>query len=530
MKLFVQLFHRIDQSSDVNQKREALVWYFSKTSDTDRLWTIGLLSNKTPKRIVTTAVLKEWATEITNTPLWLFEESQRVAGDLVETISLLLPLPKNERKESLSHWIDYITTLESLEEEEKKEKIVAAWQCLLSTERLLFNKLLVGGFRIGISQKLMVEALAQYTGIKENLIAHRLTASWTPDSTTFEELIFTESPLEDSSSPYPFHLAFSLEANIQDLGAVSEWSAERKWDGIRGQIIVRQDELFVWSRSEELLTDKLPEYHPLAQLLPNGTVIDGEILPFKDGQLLGYNELHTRLGRKNITKKVIEKTPIIFMAYDLLEWQGEDIRVRSFRERRYFLQQLLSQYALQGIILLSEDISFDNWEQLVEERALSRKYRSEGLMLKRWNSSYSSGRQKGDWWKWKVNPLTIDAVMIYAQRENVGGANLYSNFTMGVWDGDLLIPFTKASGLSEKEISEITAWVGRNTRERFGPVRSVEPIHVFEIAFDGIRSSSRHKSGVVLRSPRIIRWRKDKSARKANTLNDLKAFLEIYNS
>lgn len=529
MKLFVELFHWLDQANDASQKREALIWYFSKASNTDRLWTIGLLSNKRPKRIITTATLKKWATEITNIPSWLFEESQHVAGDLVETISLLLPLPENEHKESLSHWIDYIISLQNLAEEEKKEKIVAAWQCLLSTERLLFNKLLVGGFRVGISQKLMIEALAQYTGIKENLIAHRLTTSWTPYSTTFEELILTESPSENSSSPYPFHLAFSLEAEIQNLGAVSDWSAERKWDGIRGQIIVRQDELFVWSRSEELLTDKLPEYHPLAQLLPNGTVIDGEILPFKDGQLLGYNELHTRLGRKSITKKVIEKTPIIFMAFDLLEWQGEDIRVRPFRERRHLLKQMLSQYPAQDILALSEDIPFDTWEQLVEERALSRKYRSKGLMLKRWNSPYASGCQKGDWWKWEVDPLTIDAVVIYTQRGNEGGTNLYSNFTMGVWEGDLLIPFTKASGLGEKEISEITAWVGRNTLERFGPVRSVEPIHVFEIAFDGIRSSSRHKSGVVLRSPRIIRWRKDKSAREANTLNDLKAFLESYN-
>lgn len=528
MKLFVQLFHRLDQSTNVNQKREALVWYFSEASDIDRLWTIGLLSNKRPKRIATIALLKEWATEITNIPVWLFEESQHVVGDLVETITLLLPMPKKENEESLSFWINYIKNLESLEEEQKKEKIIAAWQCLQPTERLLFNKLLVGGFRIGISQKLMVEALAQYTGIKGNLIAHRLTGNWIPDNITFEKLILTESPLENSSSPYPFHLASTLEGGIQDLGAVSEWSAERKWDGIRGQIIVRQDELFVWSRGEELLTDKLPEYHPLADLLPNGTVIDGAILPFKNGQLLNYNELHTRLGRKNITKKAMDKTPIIFMAYDLLEWQGEDIRLRPFRERRHLLQQMLSTYSTQGILVLSEDIPFDDWGQLVEERALSRKYRSQGLMLKRWNSSYSSGRQRGDWWKWKADALTINAVMIYAQRGNEGGTNLYSNFTMGVWDGDLLMPFTKVSGLTEKEASEISAWVSRNTRERFGPVRSVEPVHVFEIVFDGIRSSSRHKSGVVLRSPRIIRWCKDQSAREANTLNDLKAFLELY--
>ena len=289
---------------------------------------------------------------------------------------------------------------------------------------------------------------------------------------------------------------------------------------------MREDQVFVWSRGEELVTEKFPEYQSLAHLLPNGTVLDGEILPFKDGQPLSFNLLQTRIGRKNVSKKILETAPVILMVYDLLEWEAEDIRHWPLQERRRQLEILVEECKTGGILRLSEKVEATSWETLKTERANSRHYDSEGLMLKRKDSAYQSGRKRVDWWKWKVDPFTIDAVMIYAQRGHGRRANLFTDFTFAVWDGDQLVPFTKAySGLTDKEFGEITAWVRKHTRERFGPVRSVDPVHVFEIAFEGINESRLHKAGLALRFPRISRWRKDKPAGEANTLEDLKKLL-----
>ncbi len=529
MERFAQLFTRLDQTTKINTKVDELAAYLKAADDDDRLWTVAILSSRRPKRTVNTTLLRQWAAELAGIPLWLFEESYHVVGDLSEAIALTLPKPSGKNEQSLSYWIEYIKALDKLEEAEKKSRVVAAWQQMDYTERLVFNKLIMGGFRIGVSQKLMVRALSKCTGIDENTLAHRLMGDWTPDRTTFEDLILTKDPLEDVSKPYPFYLAYALEEGPEGLGAPEEWIAERKWDGIRGQLIVRKGELFVWSRGEELVTDKFPEFHPLAEQLPDGTVIDGEILPYKDGQPLSFNELQTRIGRKNVTKKILEKVPVVLVAYDLLEWEGEDLREQPLEHRRKLLEKLLGQATASHQLLLSELVPFSQWEELEEERRNARQYHSEGLMLKKRASVYRAGRRKGDWWKWKVDPLTIDAVMIYAQRGHGRRANLYTDFTFAVWDEDALVPFTKAySGLTDKEFREITSWVHRNTLERFGPVRSVEPKHVFEIAFEGIRKSTRHKSGVALRFPRMLRWRKDKPVREANTLEDLHQMLEVY--
>lgn len=529
MKRFAELFTRLDQTTKINAKVKALAEFFEKANDEDRLWTVAILSHRRPKRTVNTTLLRHWAAEMADIPLWLFEESYHVVGDLSEAIALTLPEPVSSNEQGLSYWIGYIKALDQKEEQEKKAKVTAAWQQMNYTERLVFNKLIMGGFRIGVSQKLMVRALSKYTGIDENTLAHRLMGDWTPDSTTFEGLILTKDPLEDVSKPYPFYLAYALEEGPEGLGPPEEWLAERKWDGIRGQLIVRRGELFVWSRGEELVTNKFPEYHPLAELLPDGTVIDGEILPYKNGEPLTFNELQTRIGRKHVTKKVREKAPVVLLAYDLLEWQGEDWRGRPLQERRHRLEKLLEKVNTDGVLLLSEIVPFQEWEELEQERTNARQHKSEGLMLKHKESVYRAGRRKGDWWKWKVDPLTIDAVMIYAQRGHGRRANLYTDFTFAVWDGDRLVPFTKAySGLTDKEFREITSWVHRNTIERFGPVRSVEPTYVFEIAFEGIRKSNRHKSGVALRFPRIERWRKDKPIREANTLEELHDMLRVY--
>ena len=528
MKNFAELFTRLDQTTKTLVKVDALIQYFEKASSDDKLWTIALLSHKRPKRTVNVSFLKIWAAEFSNLPYWLFEESYHVAGDLAETIALILPERETHTDHTLTYWIKYIMSLEGLEEEVKKSRLREAWASLSSTERFVFNKLITGAFRMGVSQKLMVRALAKYTGIEENMLAHRLMGNWTPDTTTFEDLVLSADKGEDQSRPYPFYLAYALD-DPYEIGSPDEWMAERKWDGIRGQVIVRKGQLYVWSRGEELVTDKYPEYEIFREQLPDGTVIDGEILPFKDGQPLPFSLLQTRIGRKNLTSNVLKKSPVVFKAYDLIEWQGEDIRNWAMDKRRRALEELVGSTSTGGILQLSDVVDFDTWEQLAEERERSREFYSEGIMLKRKDSVYQTGRKRGDWWKWKVDPLTVDAVMIYAMRGHGRRANLYTDYTFAVWDNDQLVPFTKAySGLTDEEIREVDRFVKRNTIDRFGPVRSVTPELVFEIAFEGINKSTRHKSGIALRFPRIKRWRKDKNKDEANTLADLWQLLDVY--
>ena len=306
---------------------------------------------------------------------------------------------------------------------------------------------------------------------------------------------------------------------MTDLGEASEWQAEWKWDGIRSQLICREDQLFVWSRGEELITDKFPEFDAFREALPPGTVIDGEILPFHNDQPLSFAKLQTRIGRKNLTKKVLKDAPVILMAYDLLEWQGEDIRERPLLERRQLLETLHAQVKEHvPSFWLSTIVESADWKELKALRKDSRTYYAEGFMLKRRSSPYQVGRKRGDWWKWKVEPLTVDAVLINAQKGSGRRAGLFTDYTFAVWDdrveGDRkLVPFTKAySGLTDQEMRKVDNFVKRNTKEKFGPVRAVTPELVFEIAFEGIQRSTRHKSGVAVRFPRILRQRLDKKS------------------
>ena len=352
--------------------------------------------------------------------------------------------------------------------------------------------------------------------------------NWDPVTISFEDLVLKSNPLEDLSKPYPFYLAYALENSLEDLGSPSEWSAERKWDGIRGQLILRKDEMYIWSRGEDLITKKIPELQVLKGKLKKDVVIDGEILPYRDGKILNFNVLQTRIGRKNVAKKHLIEAPIVIMAYDILEYDGSDIRQESFQKRREILKKVVEEMD-SNRLMYSDNVAFETWEDLSKERDNSRAYLSEGIMLKKKDSAYKSGRKKGDWWKWKVDPLTIDAVMIYAQRGHGRRANLFTDFTFAVKDGEALVPFAKAySGLTDVEFKEITQFVKKNTRERFGPVSSVHPELVFELAFEGIAKSSRHKSGVALRFPRIKRWRKDKPKKEINTLQDLMQILDEF--
>lgn len=529
MKRFARLFAALDATTRTNEKVAALADYFREAPEDDRLWTVALLSGRRPKRSVTATRLREWAAEAAGLPLWLFEESYAVAGDLAETIALILPPAEAESDLPLAHWLAEVRALSQLPEEAKRPRILAAWGALDGAERFLFNKLLTGGFRMGVSQTLMTRALARATGIAEPDLAHRLMGDWSPERTSWAGLILANDPTADLSRPYPFYLAYQIEGPPESLGEPAEWFAEWKWDGIRGQLIRRGAEHFLWSRGEELMTDRFPEFAATRDWLPDGTVIDGEVLAFADGRPLPFAALQRRIGRKTVPKKLLAEAPAVFMAYDLLEDGGEDIRALPFAERRARLGALLGGVPPEAPVRLSPEVGFEGWEALAAARARSREDGAEGLMLKRRAAPYLAGRKKGDWWKWKVDPLTIDAVMVYAQAGHGRRANLYTDFTFAVWDGDALVPFTKAySGLTDAEFTRITAWVRKNTLERFGPVRRVTPEHVFEIAFEGIQESPRHKSGVALRFPRMLRWREDKPVEEANTLADLKEMLRLY--
>ncbi len=531
MKHFTHLFLSLDQTNKTNAKVQALVNYFEKADDPDKVWCIALLSGKRPKRSIRSNDIREWTAEMSGLPLWLFEETYHIVGDLAETVAKVLPQPIEESDHSLSYWMDYILAMSNMTLEDRKSRVMEAWRTMGEWERFVFNKMMMGGYRMGVSQKLMVRALSKHTGKDEAELAHRLMGNWDPLGEDFGSLILEKKKADDLSKPYPFFLAYQLDGGPTEVGPPSDWFAERKWDGIRGQLIVRGGRHYLWSRGEELVTDKFPEFEVAPSLLPDGTVIDGEILPFKDGHILSFQDLQTRIGRKNITRKILEKAPVVMRAYDLLEWKGKDIRQETQEARRKKLDQLFNNLPTNQLIQLSELINYSDWDELAAIRENSREHSSEGIMLKHKKGHYQVGRKKGDWWKWKVDPLTIDAVLIYAMRGHGRRANLYTDYTFAVWKGDELIPFAKAySGLTDEEFRRVDNFVKRNTQDKFGPVRSVKPQLVFELAFEGIQKSGRHKSGVALRFPRMKRWRHDKSAKEANTLEDLHEMLSNYGS
>lgn len=526
MKDFAELIKTLDSTNKTTLKVEALTHYFKKAEDKDKVWTIAILSHRRPPRPVNTTLMRQWASELANIPLWLFEESYHIVGDLAETIALVIPPAEESSEKSLNQFLQEILELKPKTEAEKRDYLHKNWLALNYYERFVFTKLITGSFRIGVSQKLMTRALSKATDIDEDILAYKMMGNWKPEKTTFKKLILEENEEDYLSKPYPFYLAYSIDGEVEDLGDVANWSAEHKWDGIRSQVIVRNDELFVWSRGEELVTDKYPEFEDFVGKVPNGTVIDGEILPYPKGKIGTFKDLQTRIGRKNISKKLLEKTPVILKAYDVLEWKGDDIRTEPFVERRKILERLYAEVSSEEIPLhLSERISFKNWAEVAEERERAREEKSEGLMLKKLDSPYLVGRKKGDWWKWKVDPLTVDAVLTYAMRGHGRRSNLFTDYTFGLWDDDKkeLVTFAKAySGLTDAEFRKLDNWIKKNTLERFGPVRSVTPHHVFEIAFEGIAESKRHKSGVATRFPRMVRWRTDKNIHEANTLGELR--------
>lgn len=524
MRGFTELYDELDATTKTLPKVEALTNYFLRTRPEDSIWAIALLVGNRPKRPVKTSELKAWATELAGVSGWLFDDSYSVVGDLAETITLLINSQSETVSEiSLNELMREFEEIAKLSDAEKKERVMAYWKILSPRELYIFNKLITGAFRVGVSKLLVFKALAKAYHIDEKVIAHRFIGNWKPTDTSLLDLLKEDEFSDSISRPYPFCLAYALDVKLSTLGTIEDWQIERKYDGIRGQIIVRNQELFVWSRGEELLTDKFPEFEELRDYLPNGTVIDGEILPIVNGEIRSFNQMQKRTTRKALTKKILQDIPLKMVCYDLLEKDGKDLRDLPLQERRRLLEEVvMNSKAYNSSLVLAPLLSCDAWEHLDELRNEAKTVGCEGLMLKRKDSNYETGRKRGKWWKWKVDPYSIDAVLIYAQAGHGRRANLFTDYTFAVWDGDVLVPFTKAySGLTDKEIIEVDAWVKKNTIEKFGPVRSVTPHWVFEIAFEGINESPRHKSGIALRFPRIARWRKDKPLSEANTKQDL---------
>ena len=525
MKTFAQLITSLESTNKTNAKIDAMVHYLQTAPENDKLWFLALFTGKRPKRPVNTNLLKLWALEITQLPEWLFLESYSSVGDLGETLSLILPPPENEIDKSLSQWMSELIDLKDKTEEEKRIYVIESWNGLDYTERFIFNKLIGGSFRIGVSKKLLINALSKYSEIDSSQLMHSIMGKWNVEEENFEDLISGTNINPDNSKPYPFCLAYPMEKEIHELGNPEDWQAEYKWDGIRGQLIKRNKEIFLWSRGEELVTPQFPELVSALEKMEGDFVLDGEILGVVDNQVLNFNELQKRLNRKTITAKMLKEIPVKSFVYDILEFNGEDLREKPLSERRAILEKLINENPPENI-KLSEIIQYENWEELTEIRSNSRENNSEGLMLKQKNSNYHSGRKKGDWWKWKVDALTIDAVLIYAQKGSGRRSGYYTDYTFAVKKEDQLVTIAKAySGLTDKEIMEVSKFVTKNSLEKFGPVRTVKPELVFEIAFEGIGYSNRHKSGVALRFPRIVRWRRDKKVDEIDDIEEVKKLI-----
>ncbi len=530
MKAFAELYARLDRSTATGDKRQALVGYFRQAAPADAAWAVWLLAGGkvggARSRIAGTRELREWIAEASGTPLWLVEASYEEVGDLAETLTLLMDAPAGQAPElSLSEWIETrLLAVANADAGTRRACIESAWGVLPDAQRLVFNKLLTGSLRVGVSSGLVQQALAAASGVDIALIAQRMLGQWRPTADFFQRLVSPEAQPGDSSSPYPFFLASPLDGEPHSLGDIADWLLEWKWDGIRVQLIRRGPDIALWSRGEERLDGRFPEIEAALQSLPANAVIDGELLAWRDGESpLPFTALQTRIQRRKPGPKVLAQTPVRVLAYDLLELDGVDLRARPLAERRAALEALLSRQG-DPRIQPSPLIAAADWQAAAALRNEARSRGVEGLMLKRRQSPYQHGRKRGDWWKWKIDPLTIDAVMVYAQAGHGRRSTLYTDYTFALWEGDALVPVAKAySGLDDAQLLQLDRWIRANTLERFGPVRSVQPQQVFELAFEGINASKRHKSGVAVRFPRILRWRHDKPATEANSLQDLRA-------
>jgi len=538
MEDFARLYAELDATTSTHAKLDALKRYFAVAAPADAAWAAYFLAGGRPRQAVPARVLRQMAIERAGIDDWLFEECYQAVGDLAETIAHVLPPPRTKSSAGLAEWIEQrLLPLRGMPPDEIGERLAGYWDELDWSGRFLLTKLIGGGFRVGVSRLSVIRALAEVAGVEPKAVAQRIVGytgiAAIPSAASFSALIASgPDGVSDAGQPYPFFLAHQLNDAPDTLGPVDQWMVEWKWDGIRGQLVKRAGAIWLWSRGEELVTERFPEFHALQARIPDGTVIDGEIVVWKDGRVRPFAALQTRIGRKSLPAKILAEAPAAMLAYDLLEENGADLRMLPQHERRARLELLVPSIGDEHL-QISPLVSLPTWDAYARLRAESRSRGVEGFMLKRRDARYGVGRTKesGTWWKWKIDPMTIDAVLIYAQRGHGRRASLYTDYTFAVWSeeaegGRRLIPFAKAySGLSDEEIKEVDAIIRKTTIEKFGPVRSVTPTLVFELGFEGIARSPRHKSGIAVRFPRILRRRIDKPVDEADTLDNLNALL-----
>lgn len=574
MKRFSRLFSELDSTTSTNEKVEALTRYFGEAPARDAAWAVYFLAGGKPRQVVKTASLVALACAVARIEPWLFDECYQSVGDLAETISLVLPRGDEPSDVGLAEWVeDRLLPLRGLPDEEVARRVAAYWSELDQQGRFLLVKLVGGGFRVGVSKLLVQRALAAHAGIDAKRVAQRMMGytdgKVLPTPERYEALIAQAvegvEETRDAGQPYPFFLAHQLDAPAElftaRLGPVSDWMVEWKYDGIRGQVVRREGKTWVWSRGEELVTERFPEIVAMAEGLPDGTVVDGEILVWNEAEArpAAFALLQQRIGRKNLTKKVLADAPVSFMAYDLLEEGGKDLRGLSQRERRARLEALVGALAQRAhptpTFMLSPVEAAESWLELAKRRQQSRERGVEGFMLKRLDAAYGTGRTKAEglWWKWKIDPMSVDCVLVYAQAGHGRRSSVYTDYTFAVWNrppaskeeadavleaiarkepaqpGALqLVPFAKAySGLTDEEFRQVDAIIRKNTIEKFGPVRSVKPSLVFELGFEGIQRSGRHRSGIAVRFPRMLRIRHDKPLHEADSLAALELLLRL---
>ena len=540
MDLFTQLFIALDQTNKTATKSKLLSEYFKQASPADAAWAIYFLMGERMKRLVKTADLKQWACEISHYPEWLFAECYDHVGDLAETLALCIfsedKFRKAPLKMSLSELIEnYLLPMKKMEPEAQSQRIIDLWSSMDFSMALVLNKLITGGFRVGVSKSLVIKSMAENASVDPAVMAHKLMGQWEPTEAKFKDLFAEKATEDEVLRPYPFCLAYPIEIKEGEslstiLGDSNEWQIEPKWDGIRAQIIVRKGARVIWSRGEQLLNEQVPEIEAALKTISDeqSFVLDGEILvwDFEINQVRSFADLQKRLGRKKVSQKILKEIPVVFMAYDLLEMNGFDLRSKPTAERRDALEKWIPTIEKSIIKLSPVFDASKGWEAMAEIRDHSREKSIEGLMLKQKTSIYSVGRKKGLWWKWKVEPYTVDAVMVYAQQGHGRRAGVFSDYTFSIWNDGELVPFCKAySGLSDKEMKRVDKWIRANTMAKHGPVRVVQAELVFEIAFEGIQESKRHKSGIAVRFPRIKRWREDKLASDADSLETVKSLL-----
>ncbi len=544
MQAFADLIQQLERAAGTRGRVAALADHLGAVEPADAAWALALLLGKRRRRLITGRRLRQICLERSGLPEWLFDSCHAQVGDSAETIALLLPqlaLPPAAPLElPLAEWMESrLPALAALEGEAQAQAVLTIWAALPDGQCFLFNKLLTGGFRVGVAAGLVIRALAQVSGLEEAELAHRLMGGFEPSPEAMEALL---APLEAGvaapiSRPYPFCLASPLETERLEATDPAGWQVEWKWDGIRGQLIRRNGQTFLWSRGEELINASFPDLDGMAEGLPQGTVLDGELTvwPAEASQPAGFGPLQRRLGRQKPGAALLRECPAAFVAYDLLERRGQDLRPAPLFQRRAALEDLLQGLPeavptpAAGLLRLSPVLPLGSWEELEALRQQARFVGAEGLMLKALDSAYGVGRRRGLWWKHKLEPMELDAVLLYAQAGSGRRANLYTDYTFGLWDGEgRLVTFAKAySGLDDSEIAELDRWIRRHTTERFGPVRAVEPLQVFTLGFEGLQRSSRHRSGLAVRFPRILRWRRDRTPESADSLSSAQALLEV---